>query len=73
MQDLQELRVLHLRVVVADGVRAEEGQEVEVLAAGAGVVDPGAVALLEVEDEVEAVGQDVAGEDAWTSAGGRGR
>ena len=49
------------------GLRAEERQEVEVLAAAAGVVQPGAVALLEVEDEVEAVGQDVA------ARGSRGR
>ncbi len=61
-QDAQELGLAQGRVVVADGVRAEEGQEVEELAPAAGVVHPGAVALLDVEHQVEAVGQDVAGQ-----------
>ncbi len=55
-----EPRILELRVVVADGVRGEEGAEVEDLAPAARVVDPHAVAALEIDDEVEAVREDVA-------------
>ena len=62
-QDPQELRVLHLGVVVADRRRAEERHEVEVLTPAAAVVDPRAVALLVVEDEREPVHEHVPGED----------
>ena len=72
-QDAEELRVLHLRVVVADRRRAEERHEVEVLAAVAAVVDPGAVALLVVEDEREPVGEHVTREQAMDVGGGDGR
>jgi hypothetical protein len=69
-QDADELRVLHLRVVVADRGRAEERHEVEVLAVVAAVVDPGAVAPLVVEDEIEAVGEHVAREQPMDVGGG---
>ena len=72
VQDLQELRVLHLRVVVADGLGREEGAEVEEVASRAGVVQPGPLALLVVEDDVVAVGEDAAAEDPVDLGGGDG-
>jgi len=44
-------------MVVADGVARGEGDEVEVLTSRARVVQPRAVALLEIEHEVEAARQ----------------
>ena len=68
-EDAEEVRVLHLRVVVADGRGAEERHEVEVLAAVTAVVEPGAVALVVVEDEVEPVREHVTGEQAMDVGG----
>ena len=72
VQDLEELGVLHSGVVVAEGVRGEEGAEVEDVAPRAGVVHPGAAALLEVEDDVESVGEHVARQDPVDVARGDG-
>jgi hypothetical protein len=44
-------------MVVADRPRGEAGEEVEEVGAGARVVEPRAMALLEVEDERIAVGE----------------
>ena len=68
----QEVRVLHARVVVADGARGEEGAGNRGARARPGVVEPRAVAPLEVEDDVVAVGEDVAGEDAVDIGRGEG-
>ena len=73
VQDLLEVRVLELRVIEADGVRGEEGAEVEDLTAAPGVVDPGAVASLEIDDEIEAVREDVPCEHGVDVGRGDGR
>ena len=62
VQHLEELGVAQLGVVVADRIRREEHAEVEELAAAARVVEPRAVAALEVEHEVVAVREQVARE-----------
>src|SRR4029077_634053 len=50
--------------------RGEEAEEIEILAAAARVVEPRAVTLLEVEDLIEAVGQDIAADGAMNGGGG---
>jgi hypothetical protein len=56
------LLIHHLRMVEADRVRREEGEEVEVLAIRHAVVQPGAVALVEIDDDRKPVHEDVAAE-----------
>jgi len=72
VQDLEEPGLLHPGVVVADGARSEERAKIQVLASGEGVADPGAVALLQVEDDSVAVGKEVAGKGAVNVGGGDG-
>ncbi|MGC4113794.1 MAG: hypothetical protein QM765_03865 [Myxococcales bacterium] len=59
-QRLHELAVVgEARVVVADGQRGEVAVEVEDVLAADGVVDVRALRLLQVDDDVEAVHEDV--------------
>ena len=46
-------------MVEADGLRGVEAVEVNQFAAGGGVHEPGATAAGEVEDELEAIHEDV--------------
>src|SRR5206468_11465999 len=54
-----EFRRSKAGVVVAGRLGSEAGQQVEKVSAASTVVDQRAVAFLEVEDEVVAVGEDV--------------
>ena len=59
-QALDEGGLPQARVVVPQGRGGEEGIEIQVFTAVAGIHDPGAVGLLQVHDQVEAVHQHVA-------------
>ncbi len=53
----REVRALHAGMVHADGIRREEGEEIQELLPVAGIEEVDPLALLEIEDEVETVGE----------------
>ena len=54
-----DFRPVEVRMIEADGLRGVEAVEVNQLAAGGGIHEARAAAALEVEDELEAVHEDV--------------
>ncbi len=53
------LGVVEMRMIEADGHRAEEAVEVDEVAAGDRIMDAAAAALLEIDDDLEAIHEDV--------------